>query len=205
MPSPTALPTKTALILDGSLGVGCVALLTIDVPVVGSVRRAGATEVRDQFLPRIAQLLPDAASREGLVAVIVGVGPGSYTGIRAAASAAAGVATALRLPIIQIRSDRALYAASTAAGFSAPVVIPLGTREVLVVDASGSRLTARDAAPASADLALVAANLPDAFAALAAASLAEALAAGPQARSVPAEEITLHYSAVPRGTEGAAP
>jgi tRNA A37 threonylcarbamoyladenosine modification protein TsaB len=61
---------------------------------------AESGEPQRSHLERIATLLPSEASRAELSAIVVGVGPGSYTGIRAASAAAAGVAAALYLPII---------------------------------------------------------------------------------------------------------
>ena len=84
--------SHTALILDGSLGHGCVALLALSGPRSGDLVVAESGEPQRSHLERIATLLPSEASRAELSAIVVGVGPGSYTGIRAASAAAAGVA-----------------------------------------------------------------------------------------------------------------
>ena len=86
--------SHTALILDGSLGHGCVALLAVSGPRSGDLVVAESGEPQRSHLERIATLLPSEASRAELSAIVVGVGPGSYTGIRAASAAAAGVGAA---------------------------------------------------------------------------------------------------------------
>jgi len=189
------------LILDGSLGHGCVALLALSGSQKGDLVVAHSEGQQRSHLERIATLLPSEALRAELTAIVVGVGPGSYTGIRAASAAAAGVAAALSLPIIEIPSDRALYAAAHEVG-GETVVLPLGTREVLVIRASGSEVAAHADAPASADLARVASRLPHAFAHLASTALSEALTAA--ARGVPPlrGEVKLRYQSPPRGVDG---
>jgi tRNA threonylcarbamoyladenosine biosynthesis protein TsaB len=192
---------QTALILDGSLGDGCVALLILSGPQVGDMRVAEFGEAHRSHLERIALLLPSEASRAELSAIVVGVGPGSYTGIRAASAAAAGVAAARNLPIITIPSDRALYAAAKEVG-GETVVLPLGTREVLVIRGTGSAIAAHEDAPASADLARVASRLPYAFASLASAALGEALASAARGEAPQRSEIQLRYPSPPRGVDG---
>lgn len=192
---------QSALILDGSLGHGCVALLALSGPQKGDLVVADSGEPPRSHLERIATLLPNEMSRAELSAIVVGVGPGSYTGIRAASAAAAGVAAALNLPIIAIPSDRALYAAAKEVG-GETVVLPLGTREVLVIREAGSEIAAHAEAPASADLARVASHLPHAFAKLASPALSEALAATARGEAPQRSEIQLRYPSPPRGVDG---
>ena len=192
---------KTALILDGSLAGGCVALLALDGHAAGSLKVAVEGVPPRGHLERIASLLPGGASHAELSAIVIGVGPGSYTGIRSASAAAVGVATALNLPIISIPSDRALVAAAADVGGDV-VVIPLGTREVLVIRESGSEIVAHGDAPASTDLARVAERLPHAFARLAEASLREAMASASRGEAPLRPEIRLRYPSPPRGATG---
>ena len=127
------------LVLDGSLGFSIVAIVE---------QRDGAPVciaedyLYDQpLLRRITNLIPDQATRTALIAVVVGNGPGSYSGARVAASAAAGIAAALALPLRECASDRALWQA-VQRSFS----IALGTRESLEVSESGAVVVARGAA-----------------------------------------------------------
>ena len=199
----------TLLLLDGSLGEACVALLRLEGETPGIITVAAPTEIHQRILPRVAALLPDAAARSQLTAVLVGVGPGSYTGLRAAASAAAGIAAALGIPIIQVPSDRALVAARDAVAArdgverAAPVVLSLGTREVLIADAEGARVAPRDGAPIGADLSHIAAALPAALASIGSTAISALRLSGGVGGSAPLDrEIALRYPAPPRGTNG---
>lgn len=202
---PSAAPrTPALLILDGSFGEGCVALLHLDGEAAGRFESAPELRPHQPLVARAAVLLPDPAARSELVAVLVGVGPGSYTGLRAAASLAAGVAAALSIPVIQVPSDRALLLARDASGQTDPVVLPLGVREVLVVDAAGRRITERSGAPTGADLERIAPHLPAALASAATESidlLRENRWRTETGRE--ASEIAIRYPAPPRGAEGA--
>jgi tRNA A37 threonylcarbamoyladenosine modification protein TsaB len=64
------------------------------------------------LLQRISSLAPDQAERAALTDVVVGNGPGSYSGTRVAASAAVGIATALAIPLRESSSDRAIWQAA---------------------------------------------------------------------------------------------
>ena len=201
--SSTTPRTPTLLILDGSFGEGCVALLRLDGDAAGRFESAPELRPHQPLVARAAVLLPDTAARSELVAVLVGVGPGSYTGLRAAASLAAGVASALNIPVIQVPSDRALLLARDASGQTDPVVLPLGVREVLVVDAAGSQIAERSDAPTGAELERIAPHLPAALANAAAESIDLLRVGGWRTESGrEASEIAIRYPAPPRGAEG---
>ena len=201
--SSTTPRTPTLLILDGSFGEGCVALLRLDGDAAGRFESAPELRPHQPLVARAAVLLPDTAARSELVAVLVGVGPGSYTGLRAAASLAAGVASALNIPVIQVPSDRALLLARDASGQTDPVVLPLGVREVLVVDAAGSRIAERSDAPTGVELERIAPHLPAALANAAAESIDLLRVGGWRTESGrAASEIAIRYPAPPRGAEG---
>ena len=201
---PSAAPrTPALLILDGSFGEGCVALLRLDGEAAGRFESAPELRPQQPLVARAAVLLPDTAARSELVAVLVGVGPGSYTGLRAAASLAAGVVAALNIPVIQVPSDRALLLARDASGQTDPVVLPLGVREVLVVDAAGSRIAERSGAPTGADLERIAPHLPAALVNSAADAIDLLRVGGWRTESGrEASEIAIRYPAPPRGAEG---
>ena len=201
---PSAAPRSPALlILDGSFGEGCVALLRLDGEAPGRFESAPEMRPHQPLVARAAALIPDTAARSELVAVLVGVGPGSYTGLRAAASLAAGVAAALNIPVIQVPSDRALLLARDASGQTDPGVLPLGVREVRVVDAAGSRIAERSGAPTGADLERIAPHLPAALASAAAEAIDLLRADAWRTESGrEASEIVIRYPAPPRGAEG---
>mgnify|MGYP006266329335 CR=1 FL=1 len=125
------------LVLDGSLGFCIVAIVASD----GGEHRLVAEERnhRDPLMRRIAAILPDEERRLELAGVVVGTGPGSYTSIRVAAAAAAGIAMALHIPVRTSASDRAVLEA-----VGRPFSVPLGARESIEVTSSGSDVRPRE-------------------------------------------------------------
>jgi len=127
------------LVLDGSLGFGIVAIVEERDGVPVCVAEDYLYE--RPILQRINNLIPDQEERSALTSVVVGTGPGSYSGIRVAASAAVGIAAALALPLRESASDRALWQAA-----QRPFSIALGTRESLEVSEVGVLIVSRETA-----------------------------------------------------------
>lgn len=83
----------------------------------------------DVLLPMVSALLSESGlSRREIGAVAVGIGPGSFTGIRIAVSVGQGIATALDVPMIAIDSLMALAEAARARHAAADVVAALDAR-----------------------------------------------------------------------------
>jgi tRNA threonylcarbamoyladenosine biosynthesis protein TsaB len=81
----------------------------------------------------IAEAMAEArAGMEELVAVAVGIGPGSYTGLRIGLSAAKGLCFALRIPIIGIGTLETLAAAARDGGASGRLVAMVDARRMEV-------------------------------------------------------------------------
>lgn len=171
--------SSRTLVLDGSLGFSIVAIVEQRDGL--SVCVAEDYLYQRPLLQRVSSLIPGQAERGALTGVVVGTGPGSYSGIRIAASAAVGIAAALELPLRESASDRALWQAAQRS-FS----IPLGTRESLEVSESGAAVVTRETASAHFTQAE--------SQGVAACALADA--AGPAVSL-----ITLRYPAPARGSE----
>ena len=133
------MDSSRTLVLDGSLGFGIVAI--VEERDGEPVCIAEDLHIDQPLLQRISALVPDHAERDALTGVVVGIGPGSYTSIRVAASAAVGIAAALALPLRESASDRALWLA-----VQRPFSIALGTRESLEVSESAAMIVVRESA-----------------------------------------------------------
>ena len=78
--------------------------------------------------------------------VVVGTGPGAFTGLRVGLATAKGLAHALAIPIVGIATSTALLSAvpgmaqGTGRGKRASLLLPAGPRDRVLVDAQGPRL-----------------------------------------------------------------
>jgi tRNA threonylcarbamoyladenosine biosynthesis protein TsaB len=99
------------LVLDGSLA-RCSAALWVEGVVVAQAAAAGQ-RIQPTALPPLVAGVMRAA--DGLDAVAVVVGPGGFTGLRAAIALAEGIALGAGVPLIGITTGEALAAALPAA------------------------------------------------------------------------------------------
>lgn len=127
------------LVLDGALGYSIVAIVDAIDGRYDCVAEDEQYEL--PLLQRIARLLPNEADRADLSAIIAGTGPGSYSGIRMAASVAVGLASALDVSLRESPSDRALWQA-----LHRPLAIALGTRESLEISEMSTAIVPREKA-----------------------------------------------------------
>jgi len=108
-------------------------------PIVGLARPDGSLVVQRQWqshhrhgeelLQRIDELLADAGvARSDLSGVVVGTGPGSFTGLRIGLATAKTIAYSLDIPIVGISSTLALAAATTDDG-EVSVTLPAGASD----------------------------------------------------------------------------
>jgi tRNA threonylcarbamoyladenosine biosynthesis protein TsaB len=85
----------------------------------------------ETLLPTVAALLDRRdIARPSLAAIVVGTGPGAFTGLRVGIATAKGLAHALGVPIIGISTAAALLAGSPA---DAVLLLPAGPSDRLVV------------------------------------------------------------------------
>jgi tRNA threonylcarbamoyladenosine biosynthesis protein TsaB len=192
-----------------------VALAADDGASLASDAWTGAPGQGRELLPRILALL-DAAHRElaEVSAVAVGLGPGSFTGLRVGMSLAKGLAIGIGVPIVGIGSLQAWLAAEPDA---AAAVGRAGAHEayLLLRGDAETQLVERDALPAGAregavvaprELAaafgLLGAIPPDRAALAVARMAAERLAAAPAGDEIATLEP--RYLRAPRGIAEAA-
>lgn len=128
---------------------GSVALVERD-RVVGVRLHEEVNRHGERIVPLVEELLAEAGwSRESLDRVGVGIGPGSFTGLRIGLALASGIALGLGCPIVGISSLRAMaFAAPSEAD---PVAAVLDARRseyfVAVYSAAGEELVAPQAIP----------------------------------------------------------
>lgn len=172
----------------------------------------------ETLLPALGRLLGEQnVPRSGLAGVIVGTGPGAFTGLRVGIASAKGIAVGLGIPIVAVPTGGALLAAAEAEGLGPAdeltLLLPAGPADRVVVRlAQPPRLlpagTETDGAPATmiavdlegrAEAAAVERGsrarrgLPAALARLGAARLAERPGGDDLARLAP------EYVTLPRG------
>ncbi len=99
--------------------------------------------------------------------IVIGTGPGAFTGLRVGLATAKGLAHALAIPIVGIATSTALLAASSSgpAGSAAALaaralLLPAGPRDRVLVDVGGPRLLPAGTEPELApDIELLAVDL----------------------------------------------
>ena len=132
----TALETSRRLLaIDTSTAVAVVALGGSDGHLDGADGWAAGYRHGEDLLPRVRALLAShGVALADLGGVIVGTGPGAFTGLRVGIATAKGLAHALRLPIAGVPSGAALLAASAGAGTANPVLLlPAGPNDAVLV------------------------------------------------------------------------
>jgi tRNA threonylcarbamoyladenosine biosynthesis protein TsaB len=207
--------SRTVLALGTSVGT----LLAADT------WEAGHRHV-EELLPRLDAFLEgrglDRAALAGLSGIVVGTGPGAFTGLRVGIATAKALAVAFGRPLAAIGSGTGLLAAAADADPSTDsarllVLMPAGPTGRYVVTAAGTRLVtgeempdvAPDAVPVAVDLA---GRAPEAAVARGRAAMdrlpgvllrlgAARLAAG---RGDDPAEVVPEYVSLPRGAPGAA-
>ena len=111
---------------------------TPDGQVLASDTIAGRYRHSQELLPAIARLVQGAGLRlADLEGIVVGTGPGAFTGLRVGLAIAKTLAHELDRPVVGIATSDALLAAVDALGSDAPVTLwlPSGPRDRVAVTA----------------------------------------------------------------------
>jgi tRNA threonylcarbamoyladenosine biosynthesis protein TsaB len=115
------------LALDTATEACSVAVLT-EAGVLGVLREVGRGHA-DEILPMIDGMLAEAGITLGMVdAIVAGVGPGSFTGVRISVSVAQGLAFGAGVPVIAVNSLEALAMGALAAAGGGDVLACLDAR-----------------------------------------------------------------------------
>jgi tRNA threonylcarbamoyl adenosine modification protein YeaZ len=123
------------LAIDTATSVAVVALgdgegrLIAEEPWVAGYRHG------EELLPRIRRLLASSSvALSGLAAIVVGTGPGAFTGLRVGIATAKGLAHALDRPIVGVSSGEALIdAAGSADTRPIALLLPAGPSDRVLV------------------------------------------------------------------------
>ena len=115
-PAPSSPDGPRQLAFDTSGGTGSVAVGS-QGRILASVLIEERLEQAARLVPAIAEALREAGvDRTELAGIVVGEGPGSFTGVRVAAATAKGLARALALPLRAVSSLAAEALAHSDAG-----------------------------------------------------------------------------------------
>ncbi len=121
--------SQMILVLDTATRTPVVALAQADGSLVGQRQWQSHHRHGEELLQRIDDLLSDAGvARSDLSGVVVGTGPGSFTGLRIGLATAKTIAYSLDVPIVGVSSTLALALASTDDG-EVSVTLPAGASD----------------------------------------------------------------------------
>ena len=135
--------TGWVLVLDTATNTIVVAAGTPDGAVIGSEAFEGRYRHSQELLPAVQRLLERAGLHlNDLAAVVVGTGPGAFTGLRVGLATAKTLAHELGVPVIGIETSAALLEA--AGGGTARLWLPSGPRDRLVVVAGDPPVLVHD-------------------------------------------------------------
>ena len=108
---------RAILALDSATTRIVVATGSPDGRVDGITTWAAGYRHGETLLPAIGRILGEQNIRRSrLVGIVVGIGPGAFTGLRVGIATAKGLAHGLGLPIVGISTGEALLAEATAQG-----------------------------------------------------------------------------------------
>jgi tRNA threonylcarbamoyl adenosine modification protein YeaZ len=143
------------LVLDTATQIPVVALAEGEGRVVASRAWASRQQHGEQLLERLDELLAEVGAAPAVIGgVIVGRGPGSFTGLRIGLATAKVLAHSLSVPLVGVSTTRALAQAAAVHGEVA-VSLPAGVADLYVhrfrLDADGANERAAAGLVAGAD------------------------------------------------------
>ena len=142
------------LVLDTSTRTPVVALSETDGTLKGERRWTSHHRHGEELLQQLDELLTEVgATRGDLTAVVVGTGPGSFTGLRIGLATAKTIAYALNIPIVGLSSTLAIAMAGADADGEVVVTLPAGASDRYIhrIKVAGSDATEKQAPKLVAD------------------------------------------------------
>jgi len=179
------LPPDALILAFDTSAAHCAAALLSGDRILAERAEPMAKGQAERLMPLLEELLAEVGtSWRNLSAIGVGVGPGNFTGVRIAVSAARGLALALKIPAIGVNGFEAM-----AEGHDGPLAVLLPARRDTVYlqrlpDGAPKMMDHQEALAEAGDLPLVEANDPAALACAIARVVAERLGT-PQPRPAP--------------------
>ena len=149
----TAAASDVLLALDTATSHTVVALGDRHGDAVAVESWPAAHRHGEELLPRLRALLARAGrTLDDVVAIVVGTGPGAFTGLRVGLATAKALAVGLDRPIVGIATSTALLAADELAGHpaGAGLLLPAGPSDRVLVLGGEARLLTGAAGPEAA-------------------------------------------------------
>jgi tRNA threonylcarbamoyladenosine biosynthesis protein TsaB len=129
------------LAFDTATTVAVAAIGTRDGRLLAQTAWTAGYRHGEELLARIDALLAEAAIElSGLGSIVVGTGPGAFTGLRVGLATAKGLAHALQVPIVGVPTRTALLAAAAAvdpSGAPFALALPAGPSDRLFIAPDG--------------------------------------------------------------------
>ena len=194
------------LVLDTATSTIVVAAGTRDGTVLASDAFEGRYRHSQELLPAVQRLLAGASLRlRDLLGVIVGTGPGAFTGLRVGLATAKTLAHELGVPVVGVTTSEALLAG---AGGAASLWLPSGPRDRLRIERGAPPQVVHEGSEGGEDLAVdldgrasepALARGRDAVASLATSLLSLGVARLAAGESDDPERLVPAYAVPPRG------
>jgi tRNA threonylcarbamoyladenosine biosynthesis protein TsaB len=135
--------------LDTSTAVCGVAVSRQGKTLAGRAWRTDLNHTKQVFTAIESVMHEAGATMPGLKAIIVAIGPGSFSGLRVGVSAAKGLAAALNLPLVGVNTMAVEAAPHAAAGLPICVILDAGRNEIAIAAYTAVAGDVRERGPAA--------------------------------------------------------
>jgi tRNA threonylcarbamoyl adenosine modification protein YeaZ len=136
------LPPDPVLLAFDTSAAHCAAALLRGDKIIASQCEEMVKGQAERLFPMLDEILTDAGSNwADLTAIGVGIGPGNFTGIRIAVSAARGLAMSLDVPAVGVSSFETCRGALAGDGLAEVVCLPAPRQQVYLQVFNGSEVS----------------------------------------------------------------